>query len=102
MSSTDRVDILRELNKDLLNQLKQQREKLERLSGCRRQSRKREREDEAGERRDPEETRTLTWGGQGSSRAGLTKPTVRFSGNETVLFFKRGQIPERHLQVLAK
>ncbi|KAK5934160.1 hypothetical protein CgunFtcFv8_014578 [Champsocephalus gunnari] len=85
MSSTDRVDILRELNKDLLNQLKQQREKLERLSGCRRQSRKREREDEAGERRDPEErtdpeeTRTLTWGGQGSSRAGLTKPTVRFS-----------------------
>ncbi|KAF3856165.1 hypothetical protein F7725_016888 [Dissostichus mawsoni] len=76
MSSTDRVDILRELNKDLLNQLKQQREKLERLSGCR-QSRKREREDE--ERRDPEENRTVTRGGQGSSRAGLAKPTVRFS-----------------------
>ncbi|KAK5872645.1 hypothetical protein PBY51_013327 [Eleginops maclovinus] len=75
---SDRVDILRELNKHLLNQLKQQRENLERLSGCS-QSRKREREDEAGERRDPEETQTLTQGDQGSARAALSKPSVRFA-----------------------
>ncbi|KAG8007694.1 Migration and invasion-inhibitory protein [Nibea albiflora] len=72
-------------NKDLLNQLRRQREKLERLSGCS-QSRKREREDEAEERREPGDLiRTLTDGDRGAGRAALAKPTVRFAGNETVL-----------------
>ncbi|XP_044022315.1 migration and invasion-inhibitory protein isoform X2 [Siniperca chuatsi] len=80
MSSTDRLDVLRGRNKDLLNQLKQQREKLERLTGCS-HSRKREREDEdeAEERRDPAEVLTLTDGDRGAARAALAKPTVRFA-----------------------
>ena len=83
MSSTDRLDVLRERNKELLNQLKQQREKLERLSGCS-QSRKREREDEAEERRDPAEILTLNEKDRRPARAALAKPTVRFAGNEAV------------------
>ncbi|XP_054473395.1 migration and invasion-inhibitory protein [Anoplopoma fimbria] len=75
MSSADRVDVLRERNKDLLNRLKQQREKLELLSVCR-ESRKREREDEAEESREPAETRTD--GHRGPARA-LARPTVRFA-----------------------
>ncbi|XP_070759641.1 migration and invasion-inhibitory protein [Enoplosus armatus] len=78
MLSTDRLDVLRERNKDLLNQLKQQQEKLERLGGCS-HSRKREREDEAEERRDPAEILTLTDGDRGAARAALAKPTVRFA-----------------------
>ncbi|XP_068567820.1 migration and invasion-inhibitory protein [Cebidichthys violaceus] len=96
MSSVDRVDVLRERNKDLLNQLKQQREKLERLGDCS-QSRKREREDEAEERRvredeaeerreredEAEERREpaeiLTDGDRGPARAALARPTVRFA-----------------------
>ncbi|XP_029287727.1 migration and invasion inhibitory protein [Cottoperca gobio] len=78
MSSMDRIYVLRDRNKDLLNQLKQQREKLERFSGCS-QSRKREREDEAEQKRDPAEIRTLTDGDRGSARAALAKPTVRFA-----------------------
>ncbi len=76
MSSTDRLELLRERNRDLLNRLKQQREQ---LSGCG-LSRKREREDEAEEGRDPTETLTLTDGDCGLARAALAKPTVRFAG----------------------
>ncbi|XP_039654983.1 migration and invasion-inhibitory protein isoform X2 [Perca fluviatilis] len=78
MSSTDRMDILRERNRVLLNQLMQQREKLERLSGCS-QSLKREGEDEAEARRDRAEILTLTGGDRGSARAALSKPNVRFA-----------------------
>nr|XP_046239317.1 migration and invasion-inhibitory protein isoform X2 [Scatophagus argus] len=79
MSTTDPLDILRERNKDLLYQLKQQREKLDLLSGCS-QSRKREREGEAEERRDPEEILTLADEDSGlHARAALAKPTVRFA-----------------------
>nr|XP_020453807.1 migration and invasion-inhibitory protein [Monopterus albus] len=78
MSSMDRLDALRERNKHLLNQLRQQREKLERLRGCS-QGRKRERENEAEERREPEEMVTLTDGDRGYARAALAKPTVRFA-----------------------
>lgn len=78
MSFLDRLDALRKLNKDLLNQLKQQRENLEGLSGFS-PSRKREREDEAEERRDPSEVLTLTGGEERSARAALTRPTVRFA-----------------------
>lgn len=85
MSAKDRVDALRERNKDLLNQLKQQREKLEGLFGSR-QSRKREREDEAEEKTDPAEVLILTDGDRGPARAALAKPTMRFAGNETVCF----------------
>ncbi|XP_035007983.1 migration and invasion-inhibitory protein isoform X2 [Hippoglossus stenolepis] len=76
MSSTEPADFLRERNKDLLKRLKQQREKLERVSGC---SRKRDREDEAEERRQPGETVPGTEGGRGPARAGLTRPAVRFA-----------------------
>ncbi|GAA6231975.1 migration and invasion-inhibitory protein isoform X1 [Lates japonicus] len=76
MSSTDRLDALRERNKDLLKQLKQQRQKLGRMSGCS-QGRKREREGEAEERR--EEMVTRTNGDHGSARAALAKNTVRFA-----------------------
>ncbi|CAJ1050525.1 migration and invasion-inhibitory protein [Xyrichtys novacula] len=85
MSSLDRLDALRKLNKDLLKQLKQQREKLERLSGYS-QSRERERETGAEVRRDPgpevgrdPEVLTLTGGDPGPARAALAKPTVRFA-----------------------
>ncbi|KAF1391844.1 hypothetical protein PFLUV_G00046280 [Perca fluviatilis] len=80
MSSTDRMDILRERNRVLLNQLMQQREKLERLSGCS-QSLKREGEDEAEARRDRAEILTLTGGDRGSARAALSKPNVRFAAD---------------------
>ncbi|XP_039971514.1 migration and invasion-inhibitory protein isoform X2 [Xiphias gladius] len=78
MSHTDRLAALREHNKDLLNQLKQQREKLERLNGTGR-SRKREGDDEAEERRQPEEIVTRTDGDRGPAMAALAKPTVRFA-----------------------
>lgn len=78
MSSTDRLDALRERNKDLLKQLKQQRQKLDRMSGCS-QGRKREREGEAEESR--EEMVTRTDGDHGSARAALAKNTVRFAGS---------------------
>lgn len=81
MSFSDRLDTLRELNKDLLSQLKQQRENLERLSGFS-QSRKRKREDGAEEERDPAEVLTLTGGEGRPARAALTRPTVRFAGKE--------------------
>ncbi|XP_060899094.1 migration and invasion-inhibitory protein [Labrus mixtus] len=56
MSSLDRLEALRHRNKDLLNQLNEQRGKLERLRGC---SQSGEREDEPEERRErePEERR---------------------------------------------
>lgn len=73
----DGLDVLRQRNKDLLDQLK-------RLSGCS-QSRKRDREDEAEESREPAQLlRTLTDGDRGAGRAALARPTVRFAGNETV------------------
>ncbi|XP_059185075.1 migration and invasion-inhibitory protein isoform X2 [Centropristis striata] len=78
MSSMDRLEVLRERNKELLKQLKQQREKLERLSGCN-QSRKREREGGAEESTEPAEVLTLTGGDRGPARAALAKPTVRFA-----------------------
>ncbi|XP_056221491.1 migration and invasion-inhibitory protein [Seriola aureovittata] len=78
MSSIDRLDALREQNKDLLNQLKRQREKVESLRGCS-HSRKREREDEAEERIQPEDMVTCTDGDRSSARAALAKLTVRFA-----------------------
>uniref|UniRef100_UPI0037E7A1C5 migration and invasion-inhibitory protein n=1 Tax=Semicossyphus pulcher TaxID=241346 RepID=UPI0037E7A1C5 len=77
MSSLHRLEELRQRNKDLLNQLKQQGEILERLSGSS-QGRKREREDEAEGRRDPAEVLTLIDADHGSARAALANPTVRF------------------------
>ncbi|XP_026161667.1 migration and invasion inhibitory protein isoform X2 [Mastacembelus armatus] len=78
MSTADRLDALRERNKDLLNLLRKQREKLERVSGCS-QSRKREREAEAEERARPAEMVTVTGGDRGPARAALARPTVRFA-----------------------
>lgn len=75
MFSTERLDALRERNKDLLSQLWQQREKVELLSHIR----KREREDGA-----EVWTRTLTDGDRSGSREAPVKPTVRFAGNDTV------------------
>ncbi|KAM8917174.1 migration and invasion inhibitory protein isoform 2-T2 [Spinachia spinachia] len=76
MSSVDHMDVLRQRNKDLLNRLKrrqQQREKLERLGGCSR-SRKRGREDEEEDGREPGDV--LPAGHRGAARA---RPTVRFA-----------------------
>ncbi|XP_060925164.1 uncharacterized protein miip [Limanda limanda] len=73
MSSNEPEVVLRERNKDLLKQLKQQREKLEQVSGC---SRKRDREDEAEERRKPGGTGPGTGGGRGPARDAPTRPTV--------------------------
>ncbi|KAL6111942.1 miip [Pungitius sinensis] len=73
MSSVDRLDVLRQRNKDLLNRLKQHRQKLEPLGGCSR-SRKRGREVETEDRQDPEDA--LTRGHRG---AALARPTVRFA-----------------------
>lgn len=84
MFLTDRVDALRERNKDFMNQLWKQRETLE-WSGFI-QRRKREREDEAKERTRSTEVLTLTLSerDRGPARAGPEKPTVRFAGNDTV------------------
>lgn len=99
MLSTDRLDALRERNKDFMNQLWQQREKLESLSGFS-QRRKREREDEAEERRRPAEvlTPTLTDGARGPARAAPEKLTVRFAGNDTVTGYRY----KRNLQIWAE
>ncbi|XP_007549894.1 migration and invasion inhibitory protein [Poecilia formosa] len=79
--STDLTDVLRERNKYLLEQLREQREKLERVSGSS-LSRKRGREaeeEEKEERRQPEVMVTLTEGHGGPARAALAKPSVRFT-----------------------
>ncbi|KAM4740463.1 migration and invasion inhibitory protein isoform 2-T2 [Anableps anableps] len=78
--STDRIDFLREHNKYLLEQLRQQREKLIPISGCS-LSRKRGREDEdkEEERRQSEVVVTLTEGDRGPARAALAKTSVRFT-----------------------
>ncbi|XP_035980498.1 migration and invasion-inhibitory protein [Fundulus heteroclitus] len=79
--STYEMDALRKRNTYLLEQLKQQREKLERVSGNS-LSRKRGREDEEEEkeeRRQPEVMVTLTEGDRGPARAALAKPSVRFT-----------------------
>lgn len=77
MSSANRLDVLRERNKELLNRLKQRGQTLERLSGCS-QSHQREREGGAEERRGPAVTRSD--GGRGPARAALARRTVRFAG----------------------
>uniref|UniRef100_A0A3P8S126 Migration and invasion inhibitory protein n=1 Tax=Amphiprion percula TaxID=161767 RepID=A0A3P8S126_AMPPE len=69
--SVDRLDVLRERNKHLLAQLRQQRDKLE-LQGGRSESRKREREVEG-------EMVTLTGGDRRPARAALSRPSVRFA-----------------------
>ncbi|XP_029007973.1 migration and invasion-inhibitory protein [Betta splendens] len=77
MPFTDQVDALRERNKDLLNQLRQQRQNFEFLSDFS-QSR-RERKEEAAERSQPAEvpTQTLTDGRRRPARAALSKAAVR-------------------------
>ncbi|XP_074500533.1 migration and invasion inhibitory protein [Sebastes fasciatus] len=85
--SVDRLDVLRERNKELLNQLKQKkREEEERQDGCR-QSRKRDRkdEDQAEERTDRTEMLTLTDGDRGPARVARSKPSVRFADTCTGL-----------------
>ncbi|KAK5613140.1 hypothetical protein CRENBAI_000895, partial [Crenichthys baileyi] len=78
--SKDRIEVLRERNKYLLKQLRQQREKLERMSGCS-LSRKRGREDEGvdekEERRHPE-----VMGDLSPARAALAQPSFRFTDTE--------------------
>ncbi|KAM4587382.1 migration and invasion inhibitory protein [Odontesthes bonariensis] len=75
---TDQLDALRERNKHLLTQLRQQREKLERPSSCG-PNRKRGREDADEERRKPEVMVTLTDGYCRPARKALAKPSVRFA-----------------------
>lgn len=79
MDSVDRLEVLRERNKDLLNHLKRLGAGQERLNGCSR----REKEEEAEARRDPAEILTLTDGDRGLARTALSKAIVRFAGNET-------------------
>ncbi|KAM9757921.1 migration and invasion inhibitory protein [Menidia menidia] len=75
---TDRLNVLREQNQHLMTHLKQQRDKLERVSGCS-QSRKRRREEAREERRQPDVTVTLTDGDRCPARAALARPSVRFA-----------------------
>lgn len=82
--SRDRIDVLREHNKYLLEQLRQQREKLQRVSDCS-LSRKRgrvEEEEEKEERRQPEVMVTLTEEDRGPARVALAKPSVRFTDTQ--------------------
>lgn len=78
MSSDDRLDVLRERNKELLIQLRQQQEILEHLCGGS-QSRKREREDGKEEDRPAAEMRTLTDGDRAPARAALRQTKVKFA-----------------------
>lgn len=64
--SADRLEFLREQNRRLLTQLKQQRESLEQGSGC---------------RGSEAEVTVTTNGDSGPARAALAKPSVRFAGN---------------------
>lgn len=98
--SLDRLELLRERNKQLLDQLRRHGAELERLCG-RSESRKREREDgpeertppeerrTPAERTPPEETVTMTGGDRGPARAALARPCVRFAGNEAVCLTAR-------------
>ncbi|KAF7659177.1 hypothetical protein LDENG_00002220 [Lucifuga dentata] len=88
MSSIDQMHNLRERNKDLLQQLKQQRERLHDLSSY---SRKRERQADEEKEESEEEERIKsaeglirTEGDRGQARAALKRTTVRFADtNET-------------------
>ncbi|XP_027859797.1 migration and invasion inhibitory protein isoform X1 [Xiphophorus couchianus] len=83
--STDLTDVLRERNKYLLEQLREQREKLERVSGCslsRKRGREAEEEEEEEEWRQSEVMVTLTEGHRGPARAALAKPSVRFTDTQ--------------------
>lgn len=84
MEFVDRLEELRERNKDLLNRLKRLGADVERLNGCS----QREREDEAEARRDPAEIVTLTDGDRGPARIALSKAIVRFAGSETVILHR--------------
>ncbi|XP_068170811.1 uncharacterized protein miip [Antennarius striatus] len=78
MSSTDRLNVLRERNKDLLSRLKQQRHNLERVSGCGQSSGPGRQEGGEG-RTDPEDALIRTDGDVAAARAALAKPNVRFA-----------------------
>ncbi|KAM9859330.1 migration and invasion inhibitory protein [Aulostomus maculatus] len=71
MLLTDRLEVLRQRNKDLLAQLSQQREKLERPCGCGHQ-----REEEDEEKQQPKDVLTLTNGDRGPARAALAASSV--------------------------
>ncbi|XP_029908014.1 migration and invasion inhibitory protein [Myripristis murdjan] len=73
MSSTDRLGVLRERNKDLLTQLRRQSE---RLQGVSRSRNSKERGGEEKERGEAEELFSLTDGHCGSARAALARPSV--------------------------
>ncbi|XP_041834258.1 migration and invasion-inhibitory protein [Melanotaenia boesemani] len=75
---TDRLDDLRERNKHLLKKLRQHKEKLEQLNGCN-ENRKRGREHEDEERRQPEVMVTLTDGDRRPAKAALARSSVRFA-----------------------
>ncbi|XP_071751351.1 migration and invasion inhibitory protein [Centroberyx gerrardi] len=77
MSDADRLSVLRERNKDLLMQLRQQRDRLQHLNCA--QSHERESEDGAEEIGKPAEVLTLTDGDRGPARAALAKPTVSYA-----------------------
>lgn len=72
MSSADGLDSLRERNKELLNRLRRENEKLERLS--------RKRETGAGGGGRSAETVALTGADRGPARAALAKPSGRSAG----------------------
>lgn len=75
---TDRLEVLREQNRLLLTQVKQQREKLGPPRGS-----SSEKWEEA------EVVVTRTDGDCGPARAALAKPSVRFAGNKTAVQHKK-------------
>lgn len=77
----EQLNALREQNKDLLKQLKQEKEAFEGLSGrC-----------GAGVKR--AEVQVLTGEDRSSARAALAKPSVRFAGNYACLIYLKGFKP---------
>ncbi|XP_008317862.1 migration and invasion inhibitory protein isoform X2 [Cynoglossus semilaevis] len=78
MAAVGQIDVLRERNKVLMNQLKEQNEKLERLRVHMR-SWERDEEGEAEQRREAEEVTTLAGVDRRPARTALSKPTVRLS-----------------------
>lgn len=92
MAAVGQIDVLRERNKVLMNQLKEQNEKLERLRVHMR-SWERDEEGEAEHRREAEEVTTLAGVDRRPARTALSKPTVRLSSNENIQMMSR--VPEK-------
>ncbi|KAJ0068896.1 hypothetical protein NL108_014016 [Boleophthalmus pectinirostris] len=103
MSSTGRLDILRERNKALLAQLQQQRKKLEEAVSGGVENRKRDREDGTENSCEAEdEVLTIKDGNRGPARAALAKPKVKFSAHTSTMTSELRTDDLRHTAVSSR